>query len=511
MPSVDNKRIAKNTLFLYFRMFIIMGVTLYTARVVLDVLGADDYGIYNVVGGVVAMLGFLNGTLSTGTSRFITFELGRGDTDRLKRTFSTAFYVHVILAIIILLLMETGGLWFLHNKLQIPQERMFAASVAFQISIVTTLLSITQVPYTAAVMAHERMGIYAYVSIFEALGKLGVVYLLSIAQYDKLIFYAALIGVLQLLVMLYYRYYCAFNFQESRLTLTFDKGIAKELMGFSGWNVIANLSNTLGIQGKLIVLNMFFQPSIVAAQAVGTQISSAMMQFVTNFRTAINPPIIKAYAAQQYEESKKLTLRSAQLVFDMILLLSLPILLVLDKILEIWLVEVPPYTLIFAQLIIIKNILDSFNSAYYIPMMAAGKLKKNAIAAIFFGPGTFIILYFIFYFGGSVLWTQYMAIISVVAYSFIIKPYILVKDVQGYKWSDFIPYYLMFFKVAISSTALSLLFYWLIPDVNLLTSVIVFLCSLFSVTFCAYIFLDKGSKAFVDGKVKKIVKKIRLR
>ena len=240
----DGKRIAKNTLFLYFRMLLIMGVMLYMSRVILNQLGVDDYGLYNVVGGVVGMLSFLNGTLSIGTSRFLTYELGVGNQSRLQNTFSTAFYVHLLLAIIVLLLMETGGMWFLYNKLVIPAERLTACVWVFQLSILTTLVAITQVPYTATIMAHEHMRVYAYISIFEAVAKLAVCYLLSIASSDRLIAYAVLIAIVQFLVAMLYRIYCIRHFSESHLHKVFDKEIFKGMMGFSGWNVMANLSET---------------------------------------------------------------------------------------------------------------------------------------------------------------------------------------------------------------------------------------------------------------------------
>ena len=253
----DNKRIAKNTIFLYIRMFIIMGVTLQTSRVVLDKLGVDDFALYNVVGGVVGMLSFLNGTLSIGTSRFLTYELGTGNKQRLIETFNTAFYTHVVLAVIIILLMETGGLWFMYNKLVIPPDRIDACFWVLQISILTTVISITQVPYSASIMAYERMGIYAYVSIFEALGKLGVCYALNITELDKLIVYASLLAVVQLSVALYYRLYCVRTFDSCKLSLSFNRDILKGLLGFSSWNIMANVAEMLKLQGILMIVNIF--------------------------------------------------------------------------------------------------------------------------------------------------------------------------------------------------------------------------------------------------------------
>lgn len=232
----DNKRIAKNTLFLYIRMIIIMLVTLYTSRVVLEKLGIDDYGIYNVVGGVVGMLSFLNGTLSIGTSRFITFELGTGNFKKLQNTFSTAFYAHLGLAIIMAILLESVVLWFVYNKLIIPPNRFNAALWVYHISILNMIISITQVPYTSSIMAHEEMGVYAYVSIFEAIAKLAVVFLLVVAPVDKLVWYAILLAAVQFVIAIYYRIFCIRKYIETHLKRIFCTDIFKEMMPFSGWN-----------------------------------------------------------------------------------------------------------------------------------------------------------------------------------------------------------------------------------------------------------------------------------
>ena len=232
-----------------------MGVSLFTSRVVLDKLGVTDYSLYGVVGGIVAMLSFLNGTLTIGTSRFLTYELGRGDYQRLSDTFVTAFYVHLLLAGIILLCMETGGLWFLYHKLVIPPDRLDACFWVFQLSLLTTVISITQVPYTSLVSSHENFDIYAYISIFEALAKLGICYVLFITSYDKLIVYAMLIAFIQMLVAMAYRIYCMKQYNEAHLKLIFNRTVFKGLIGFSGWNVMANLTEMLKLQGVVIIIN----------------------------------------------------------------------------------------------------------------------------------------------------------------------------------------------------------------------------------------------------------------
>lgn len=490
----DNKRIAKNTLFLYFRMIIIMGVTLYTSRVVLDKLGADDYGLYNVVGGVVGMLMFINGTLATGTSRFITFELGRNDISKLSRTFNTALYTHIGLAIALAIILETLGLWFVYHKLIIPFERMNAAVLTYHISIATMIVSLAQVPYTALIVAHEKMGIYAYVSIFEVLAKLGVVYLLTISKADKLIVYAVLMAIVQCATIFFYIFYCYKHFIESKLFFIYDKVIFRSLMGFSGWNVIAFLGETIKLQGYLVLINMFFQPFVVAAQTIGNQVAGAMMQFITNFRKAVDPQVIKLYAAGDYEESKRLTLSSTVFSFDLVLLLGLPSLFILQTIMDIWLVEVPTYAVIFTQYIIIQRILSVFDISLYTPMVAAAKLKSNAILAIFFGPGLFFFLYIIFEIGGDVMWLQYIGIIVMAIYSFIIKPVLLVREVEGYKYRDFLPCFFTCGKVAALSVSLIYCIYLIVGNETIPSSIILFVSSVLIVCSSSFLFLEKDMR-----------------
>lgn len=499
----DNKRIAKNTLFLYVRMFIIMGVTLFTSRVILDKLGADDFGLYNVVGGVVGMLGFLNGTLSISTSRFITYSLGEGSKNNLAKTFSTAFYTHAILGLLVILILETVGLWFVYNKLVISDSRMSAALIVYQISIITSFISITQVPYTSAIIAHEKMNIYAYISVFEAFSKLLIVYLLSISKYDKLILYAVLLAFVQFLIAVLYRIYSTKHYEECKLRLIFDRAIFKNMLSFSGWNITANVAEMLKLQGVIILINMFFQPAIVAAQAIGNQITNAMMQFVNNVRTAINPQIIKLYAAGEHEGSKKLTLESTVYIFDLLLLLGLPAILLMKPILNLWLVKVPPYTVIFSQFIIVQQIIENFNASFYIPMMASGKVRKNSIAAVLVSFSQFLILYIILKLGGSVMWIPYIATISALIWGYIVKPYILHKELN-YTFNELLNCYIDCSKVLIIPLIVMIPLRYYLPD-TLIGNIVILLISLFVVVFSALLFMNKSTRfklySFVKGKL----------
>lgn len=488
----DNKKIAKNTLLLYIRMFIIMGVSLYTSRVVLDKLGVVDYGLYGVVGGVVAMLSFLNSTLTAGTSRFITYELGRGDKLRLWETFNTSFYTHALLAIIVVLLLESGGLWFLYHKLVIPADRLNACFWVFQLSIITTVVSIAQVPYSSLVTSHERFSFYAYVGIFEAIAKLSVCYALTVSLLDRLILYAVLLAVIQVMIAFFYGIYCNRLFEESHLALSFNRRIFRDLMGFSGWNIVAQLTHSLRIQGVVILINMFLAPVVVAAQTIANQVCNAAMGFVNNFRVAFNPQIIKLYAAGEREESKKLTLNTTVVCFDMVLLLALPCIYAMPTIMDIWLVKVPEYAVIFTQCMLACNVIDVFNASFYTPMLAANKIKFNSMSAVFIGIGQFILLYFVLRYSNEAMWIPTFNIILTAVYSLIIKPYVLWKDID-YSIKELALCYWGCIRVLVLSLFITLpLYLWL--GQSLVNSIILVLVSIMAVAVSSWIFLDSDMK-----------------
>lgn len=502
--AIEAKRIAKNTVFLYARLILVFGVTLYTSRVVIDKLGVDDYGLFNVVFSVIGLLSFLNGTLSSGTSRFITFDLGRKDKERLKYTFSTALCTHLLLAGIILLLGETIGVWYVHNVMVCPPERFQAAFIVYQISIFVTMFSIIQVPFTSEIMAHEEMDIYAYIGIYEVAAKLGIVFLLIRSPFDKLVFYASLVALVGLSVFLIYVFFCRRKFEEVSFRIRFDKSTFKEILNFSGWNVIANLSNTLMKQGVIMLFNLFFLPVVVAAQAISNQISNALMQFVNNVRQAVNPQVIKLYAEGSKEESKKLTFVSAEYIFDLLLLLGVPCVMVMPKLLDIWLVEVPDYTVAFARLIIVQDILGNFSAAFYTPMVAANKIQKNSIAAVFLCVLQFVLLYVLFKFGCGPLWARYLAIMSTVLFSFVVKPYILWKDVD-YSLKEIYRCIWQCMKILIVVIIGCLIINYLIPQDSIINSAIVFLLSILIVLVTAFAFMKPTMrKKCMDFLMRKI-------
>ncbi|MBR5824292.1 MAG: lipopolysaccharide biosynthesis protein [Paludibacteraceae bacterium] len=499
--QADKRRIAKNTLMLYSRMFLIMGVSLFTQRIVLYKLGASDYGIYNAVAGVVAMLGFLNGTLSTGTSRFLTFEIGKGDTDRLRQTFSTSFYSHLILAIIVSFILLTGGIWFVEHRLIIPPERLNAALWVLIVSIFTTFVSITQVPYTSVIIAREDMGIYAYVGLFEALAKLAIAYLISITHFDKLIFYAVLLAAVQVLTALVYRYFCIRRYSESHLTKTFNKPIFNEILGFSSWSLIANISQILSTQGLTVLMNIFVSPVIISAQAIGNQISSAITLFRTNFTTAINPQIIKLYSIGEYQKSKNLVLESSIYIFDLLLLICLPIIVFMEPVLNLWLIDVPEYAVIFSQYILISRLIGIYDNTLYIPLIASGRLKENSYMSVFVSIFGMIGLYFMLKAGWDLMWVQYVTIIQSAVYSFIIKPAILCKYVPDYKLADIMTSSFQMIKVSIIPILISILIFKHVSTMNIVEMIFFAVLIMLSVCISSFLCMDKKMRYKLIGIV----------
>ena len=375
MPQDNNKRIAKNTLLLYFRMMFMMAVSLFTSRVILNTLGVEDYGIYNVVGGVVAMFGFLNGSMSSATQRYITFALGKGDEKRLQTVFSTTLQIHAMIAAIIVLLGETIGLWFLYNKMQIPADRMGVAFWVLQCSIVSTVVMIVSVPYNADIIAHEKMSAFAYISVLEVVLKLAIVYMLVVFSVDKLILYAFLILAIQVLIRFCYSIYCNRHFKETKYRHVWDKQLFKEMTGFAGWSLFGNLSAVFFTQGLNMLLNVFFGPVVNAARAVAVQVQSAIQQFVGNFQMALNPQITKTYAQGKMEEMHTLMFRSARFSFLMLFFISLPVLLETEFLFTLWLKTVPGKAVIFTQIMICTSLIYTIANPCVIANQATGKVK----------------------------------------------------------------------------------------------------------------------------------------
>ena len=355
-------------------------VSLYTSRVVLEVLGVEDYGLYGLVGGVVSMFSFLNSTMAGATSRFLTFEMGKGNQERIRATFSSALIIHIGIALIVLLLAETVGLWFLNNKLVIPAERMTAAHWVFQVSVLGMMVTFTQVPYNAAIIAHEKMDIYAYVELLNVFLKLGIVYLLSIGNIDKLILYAFLVLLVNVLIAFIYRLFCIKNYNETRVWFIFEKNIIKPMISFSSWELISHLGYTFRMQGINVVLNMFFGVVINAVVNIATTIQSTLLNFSNNIVLAFKPQIIKNYAIGQFSEMTRLVMSGTKLNILLQAIFTIPIIFNIDYILNTWLKNPPGGASAFCCIMLCSNLLASMTQLLNTAIQATGKVKVFSLS-----------------------------------------------------------------------------------------------------------------------------------
>lgn len=375
---MDNRsaRIGKNTFMLNIRMFVILVITLYTSRIILSTLGIVDFGIYNVVGGIVIMLSFISSSMSLSINRFLAFEIGRKNNIQLKRVFSLAVLLQFIIALVILIISETLGLWFLKTQLHIPIERMEAANWVYQFSILSFIVIVLRVPFNASIIAHENMKIYAYISIIEALLKLIVVYLLIIISFDKLKIYSFLNFFVTLSVSFFYYIYAKKKYSECSFSFYWEKTLFKSLVSYAGWSTFGNMSSVVVSQGQNILLNVFFGPLANAARGVSYQLSGAVSSFITNFYTAINPPIVKSYAENNKKFFLTLIFEGTKLTSFLMLMMSIPLILEMDFILDLWLDDVPPEAPMFCRLILINSIIYYFPTPSVIALQAAGKIAK---------------------------------------------------------------------------------------------------------------------------------------
>lgn len=364
---------------LYLRMFVMMAASLYTSRIVLQVLGEEDYGIYNIIGGVVVLFSFINTALLQATQRFLNFELGKRDDDRLSRVFCMSMNSHILLSAIFLILAETLGLWFVNTQLNIPDARMTATNWAYQFSIITFIIGLIRVPYNASIIAYEKMDFFAYISVLEIILKLLLVYILFVISWDKLAFYAFFYMITPLLITFVYKWYCNKRFPITKYKPIWDKEVFRKLFSFSGWSLFGNLSNMFASQGVNILVNIFYGVILNAALGIANQVSSAVTQFVTNFQLAFNPQIVKLYAVKEYDELNKLVFWSSKLSYYLMLAISLPIILKMDVILDIWLVNVPEYTSIFTRLMLCFMLIDALNGPLWMYSQATGQIKEYQI------------------------------------------------------------------------------------------------------------------------------------
>ena len=371
----NGERIAKNTIALYFRMIFTMAVGLFTSRVILDALGIENYGIYNLVGGFIAMFNIFRAGLVAATQRFITYDLGKGNVKEVQRTFSNCMIIFLMVSAVIVVVAEIFGIWFIENKLTIPADRMYAAHWAFQFSLFTLILNVISFPYSALIIAHERMKAFAYISIVEVVAKLLVAYAIYVSPFDKLIVYAFLLCFVQFVIRMIYNAYCIRNFPESKIEWIIDSKKIKKIYSFTGWELFGSVSVLAYTQGLNILLGMFFSPVINAARGVAVHVQSAITGFVTNFQTALNPQITKNYAMGNVDYMFKLVFISSRTSYYLLFLFALPLMLEADILLNLWLVEVPDYTVIFFRLIIITTMIDAISNPIITTVEATGNIR----------------------------------------------------------------------------------------------------------------------------------------
>ena len=448
-----NKLIVKNTFILYFRLIFILAVNLITYRLVLKALGVEDYGLYNVVGGIVSLFTILNGTLSSGSSRFITFELGKGDFVALKQIFSVSFTLHLCIALIVFILLETIGLWYINFQLVLPPDRVFAANWVFQFSVITCMLNLTQVPYSSLIIAHERMDIYAYVGIAEVVFKLILVGLLFvISGVDKLIFYGGLLFVWSISLQLYYRFFCYKRFPESHLNLVRDKSKYKQFLNFSLWDIIGTFTVQGNAQGVNLMINAFFGLVYNASFGLSNQIKGILSQFSSNFLTAVTPQITKSYAENDINRFNSLLNNSSKMSFVLFSLVAIPVYFEADYLIGLWLAEVPSKTPLFLQLTILNGLLRALAQPLVNGIHATGNIKNINL----WGGGVSVLLtlpltYVLYRLGFAVEYTFYITLF-VSCLANIIEIFSLKHEdksfrIRKYLLSVYLPCFAMFFII----------------------------------------------------------------
>lgn len=508
--SQHTQRIAKNTIILYFRMLFLMLIGLYTSRVILKTLGVADYGTYNLVGGVISMFSILTSSLSTAISRFITFELGKGQSERLNKVFSTSVNVQLILGLVVVIFSETIGVWFLNTHLQIPQERMVAANWVLQCAIASFVLGLLMVPYNASLIAHENMNIFAYISILEAVLKLVIVFALYISPYDKLITYAILLFAVSCLIRWIYATYCKRHYEECSYHYVYDKPLLKEMTGFAGWNLLGDGSWILNNYGVNILLNLFFGPvtGIVlnAARGIATQVDNIVQNFVRNFMTALNPQITKSYAAGDLEYMHKLVFAGAKYSFFLMMFFAIPICLETELILKLWLDVVPDYAVVFVQLTLLSSMCVILGNTLITAVFATGKIRNYELVMGLMALSNFPIVWIAFKMGASpvaayiVYFCVYFAMIFVRLY--------MVKDLINMSAMLYIKE--VFVKiVAVATCALLIpLYFYLSQDDSIYRFLRIMFSSVITSLLCIYALgMNKGERFIIINVLKNKLRK----
>lgn len=497
--SVNNKRIAKNTLVLYVRMLFLMAISLYTSRVILQALGVEDFGVYNVVGGFVALFGILSKSLSSAASRFLNFTMGRGDKEQLADVFSTTFFIHAVLAVMIAILAEFVGVWFVNEKMVISPERLMAANWVFQFSVLTFCLNLITVPYHAAIIAHERMSVFAYISIFEGGGKLLICYLVMVSPIDRLVCYAILMLLIHVGIIFMNIWYCRRHFEECLLRSVYNKSLLKEIFCFASWNMIGSSSAILRNQGNNILINLFFGPVVNAARAVANQVLHAVNSFVENFYIALKPQITQSYANGNRSYMMTLIFQGSRLAYYMLLLLCMPILMNTDYLLHLWLKTVPDNSVLFVQLTLVFTMIESISSPLITAQLATGKIRNYQLVVgglqILNVPFSYVLLKL----GGSPETILYVAIlISVICLC--TRLYMLRTDIHLNVRLFVVKVLLNIFIVSIVSVIIPILLQLILKESFMSFVLLSFACLISTAFSIFFVGCNKSERQFIYAK-----------
>lgn len=503
----SNRRIAKNTLILYVRMLFTMVLGLYTSRLVLNTLGVTDYGIYNVVGGIITLLGFINNSMSSASSRFLTFELGTGNIERQKKVFGQSLFIHLLIAILVAFLGETIGLWFVYEKINIPVERFFSAIVVYHVSVATAFFNIICVPYSALIIAHEKMRAFAYITILDAVLKLVILFVLMMLPYDKLIIYSILLFIVQILIQIIYISYSLNNFQESKNWFAWDRCLFREMFSFACWSMFGNLAVTLFSQGLNVLINIFFGPAVNAARGIAVQVQGLVGRFIENFQMALNPQITKQYASGEIISMHRLIFMSSKYSFFLMMLLSLPLLINTDYVLRLWLKTVPEYTVIFVRIMLFISIMGTLSNPLIVSAQATGRIRvyQQVVGGILLG---ILPVAYIFLKSGAPVYSVFIVhlvftLIAHCARVYMIRPMIKLS-IREYVHKVVI----RVCGVLIFSATISIPLSMLHEGVSFITFMLdTLICMIVSLIVIFYIGMDKVEKEFLILKFKEVIRK----
>lgn len=505
--SEDNRRIAKNTMLLYGRMGLMMIISFFTARITLEALGVVNYGINNVVGGLVSMFSLISGSLTASAGRFITFGLGAGDKERLNRIFTTSVNIHIVLAIIVVIAIETIGVWFLNNKMVIPADRLTAAHWVLQCSVISFLVGLLSTPYNAAIVAHERMDIYAYFSLFDAISRLAIVFSIKYYGGDKLILLAIISLIPMLIKQFYYWRFCKKNFEECTYHLAWDKALFKEMTSFAGWNFFGSTAYMFNTQGVNMLINLFFGVTLNAARGICTQIESIVTQFAGNFSIAINPQITKSYAHGEHDHTYTLIKRGAIYSYSLMLILITPIVMEINSILKIWLVNVPEHTANFTCLSLFNNLVMTLGGSLYTAIIASGKIKKYQIIITIAGAWVFPLTYIAFWLGMPAEST-YIIYFAIYFMLVILRAYLAIEIINLNMWQYLKDVVLKAVYITIIAFIPVIAIKYSFEESIVRTFVAGPIIAVLTALICYQFGLDQTEKAFIGRNIKKYLNKL---